>query len=98
MCTNLNLTDLETCYKVFRAPLIESLHLREDCFGFEAEVTAKLAKAGCRIYEVGIPCSGRTYEEGKKVNWKDGVRAIYAIHATIFFPEDAGEINIVHRS
>jgi glycosyltransferase involved in cell wall biosynthesis len=68
MFTNLNLTDIETCYKVFRAPLIKSLHLREDRFGFEAEVTAKLAKAGCRIYEVGISYSGRTYEEGKKVN------------------------------
>jgi glycosyltransferase involved in cell wall biosynthesis len=79
MFTNLNLTDIETCYKVFRAPLIKSLHLREDRFGFEAEVTAKLAKAGCRIYEVGISYNGRTYEEGKKVNWKDGVRAIYAI-------------------
>lgn len=79
MFTNLNLTDIETCYKVFRAPLIKSLRLREDRFGFEAEVTAKLAKAGCRIYEVGISYNGRTYEEGKKVNWKDGVRAIYAI-------------------
>jgi glycosyltransferase involved in cell wall biosynthesis len=86
MCTNLNLTDVETCYKVFRAPLIKSLHLREDRFGFEAEVTAKLAKAGCRIYEVGISYSGRTYEEGKKVNWKDGVRAIYAILRYNLFP------------
>jgi hypothetical protein len=86
MFTNLNLTDIETCYKVFRAPLIKSLHLREDRFGFEAEVTAKLAKAGCRIYEVGISYSGRTYEEGKKVNWKDGVRAIYAILRYNLFP------------
>ena len=86
MFTNLNLTDIETCYKVFRAPLIKSLHLREDRFGFEAEVTAKLAKAHCRIYEVGISYSGRTYEEGKKVNWKDGVRAIYAILRYNLFP------------
>jgi glycosyltransferase involved in cell wall biosynthesis len=86
MFTNLNLTDIETCYKVFRAPLIKSLHLREDRFGFEAEVTAKLAKAGCRIYEVGISYNGRTYEEGKKVNWKDGVRAIYAILRYNLFP------------
>ena len=86
MFTNLNLTDIETCFKVFRAPLIKSLHLREDRFGFEAEVTAKLAKTGCRIYEVGISYSGRTYEEGKKVNWKDGVRAIYAILRYNLFP------------
>jgi glycosyltransferase involved in cell wall biosynthesis len=84
--TNLNLTDVETCYKVFRAPLVKSLHLREDRFGFEAEVTAKLAKARSRIYEVGISYSGRTYEEGKKVNWKDGVRAIYAILRYNLFP------------
>jgi glycosyltransferase involved in cell wall biosynthesis len=86
MFTDLNLTDIETCYKVFRAPLIKSLHLCEDRFGFEAEVTAKLAKARCRIYEVGISYSGRTYEEGKKMNWKDGVRAIYAILRYNLFP------------
>ncbi len=79
MFTNLNLTDLETCYKAFRAPLVKSLDLRENRFGFEPEVTAKLAKARCRIYEVGISYNGRTYKEGKKVNWKDGVRTIYAI-------------------
>src|SRR5256886_6505627 len=79
MFTNLNLTDLETCYKAFRAPLVKNLDLREDRFGFEPEVTAKLAKAKCRIYEVGISYNGRTYSEGKKVNWKDGVHAIYAI-------------------
>ena len=79
MFTNLNLTDLETCYKVFRAPLLKNLDLREKGFGFEPEITAKLAKTRCRIYEVGISYSGRTYEEGKKVNWKDGFRAIYAI-------------------
>jgi glycosyltransferase involved in cell wall biosynthesis len=79
MFTNLNLTDLETCYKAFRAPLLKNLDLREQGFGFEPEITAKLAKTHCRIYEVGISYSGRTYEEGKKVNWKDGFRAIYAI-------------------
>jgi glycosyltransferase involved in cell wall biosynthesis len=79
MFTNLNLTDLETCYKAFRAPLLKSLDLREDRFGFEPEVTAKLAKTRCRIYEVGISYNGRTYSEGKKVNWKDGFHAIYAI-------------------
>ena len=79
MFTNLNLTDLETCYKAFRAPLVKNLDLRENRFGFEPEVTAKLAKTRCRIYEVGISYNGRTYSEGKKVNWKDGFRAIYAI-------------------
>lgn len=79
MFTNLNLTDLESCYKAFRAPLLKNLDLREKGFGFEPEITAKLAKTRCRIYEVGISYSGRTYEEGKKVNWKDGFRAIYAI-------------------
>src|SRR3989449_7853164 len=79
MFTNLNLTDLETCYKAFRAPLLKNLDLRENRFGFEPEVTAKLAKARCRIYEVGISYNGRTYSEGKKVNWKDGFHAIYAI-------------------
>lgn len=84
--TNLNLTDVETCYKAVRAPLLKSLDLRENRFGFEPEITAKLAKARCRIYEVGISYSGRTYKEGKKVNWKDGVRAIYAIVRYNLFP------------
>jgi glycosyltransferase involved in cell wall biosynthesis len=79
MFTNLNLTDVETCYKAFRAPLVQHLDLREDRFGFEPEIVAKLAKTGCRIYEVGISYNGRTYAEGKKVSWKDGVRAIYVI-------------------
>jgi hypothetical protein len=86
MFTNLNLTDVETCYKVFRAPLLRNLDLRENGFGFEPEITAKLAKTRCRIYEVGISYSGRTYEEGKKVNWKDGFRAIYAIVRYNLFP------------
>ena len=96
MLTNLNLTDVETGYKAFRASVIKNLELREDRFGFEVEIAAKLAKARCRIYEVGVSYSGRTYEEGKKVNWKDGVRAIYAILRYNLFPEDAGEINIAH--
>ena len=86
MFTNLNLTDLESCYKAFRAPLLKNLDLREKGFGFEPEITAKLAKTRCRIYEVGISYSGRTYEEGKKVNWKDGFRAIYAILRYNLFP------------
>lgn len=79
MFTNINLTDMETCYKMFRREVIQSLDLKENRFGFEPEVTAKLAHKGVRIYEVGISYSGRTYEEGKKIGWKDGVRAIYAI-------------------
>jgi glycosyltransferase involved in cell wall biosynthesis len=79
MCTNLNLTDMETCYKVFRRELIQSLTIEENRFGFEPEITAKIAKRRCRIYEVGISYRGRTYEEGKKIGWKDGVRAIYCI-------------------
>jgi glycosyltransferase involved in cell wall biosynthesis len=86
MFTNLNLTDMETCYKAFRAPLLKSLTLRENRFGFEPEVTAKLASARCRIYEVGISYNGRTYSEGKKVNWKDGFHAIYAIVRYNLFP------------
>jgi glycosyltransferase involved in cell wall biosynthesis len=86
MFTNLNLTDLETCYKAFRAPLVKSLGLRENRFGFEPEVTAKLARTRCRIYEVGISYNGRTYSEGKKVNWKDGFHAIYAIVRYNLFP------------
>ncbi len=78
--TNLNLTDMETCYKLFRRELIQSLELRENRFGFEPEVTAKIARVpGIRIYEVGISYYGRTYAEGKKINWKDGFRAIYCI-------------------
>ncbi len=86
MFTNLNLTDLETCYKAFRAPLVKSLGLRENRFGFEPEVTAKLARTRCRIYEVGISYNGRTYSEGKKVSWKDGFQAIYAIVRYNLFP------------
>ena len=77
--TNLNLTDMETCYKTFRRDVLERLELREDRFGFEPEVTAKLARLGVRIYEVGISYSGRTYEEGKKIGWRDGVHALWCI-------------------
>ena len=79
MFTNLNLTDMETCYKAFRREVIQSIHLEEDRFGFEPEVTAKLARGGFRIYEVGIAYYGRTYAEGKKIGWRDGVRAIVCI-------------------
>jgi glycosyltransferase involved in cell wall biosynthesis len=79
MFTNLTLSDVETGSKAFRAPVIKSIELEEERFGFEPEITAKLAKKRCRIFEVGISYYGRTYREGKKVNWKDGVRAIYAI-------------------
>jgi len=79
MLTNLNLTDMETCYKVFRREIIQSIPIEEDRFGFEPEITAKVAKRRCRIYEVGISYYGRTYEEGKKIGWKDGVRAVYCI-------------------
>jgi glycosyltransferase involved in cell wall biosynthesis len=79
MTTNLNLTDMETCYKVIRKDLLDSIELKEQRFGFEPEITAKLAKKGARVYEVGISYYGRTYEEGKKIGWKDGVRAIYCI-------------------
>ena len=79
MFTNLNLTDMETCYKAFRREIIQRVDIRENRFGFEPEVTAKLARSGCRIYEVGISYSGRTYSEGKKIGWKDGVRAMWCI-------------------
>jgi len=77
--TNLNLTDMEVCYKVFRRKVLEDIELKEDRFGFEPEFTAKISRLNCRIYEVGISYSGRTYEEGKKINWKDGIRAVYVI-------------------
>jgi glycosyltransferase involved in cell wall biosynthesis len=79
MFTNINLTDMETCYKVFRGEIVRKIRIEEDRFGFEPEVTSKVARMGCRIYEVGIGYSGRTYAEGKKINWKDGVRAIWCI-------------------
>jgi hypothetical protein len=77
--TNINLTDMETCYKAFRREVLDSFVLEEDRFGIEPEITAKVARGGWRIYEVGISYAGRTYAEGKKIGWRDGVRAIYCI-------------------
>ena len=79
MVTNLNLTDMETCYKVFRRGVLQKITIEEDRFGFEPEITAKVAKLGVPIYEVGISYYGRTYEEGKKIGWRDGFRALWAI-------------------
>ena len=79
MLSNLNLTDMETCYKVFRREIIQKVKLAEDRFGFEPEVTARIAALKCRVYEVGISYSGRTYEEGKKIGWKDGFRTLWCI-------------------
>jgi glycosyltransferase involved in cell wall biosynthesis len=79
MMTNLNLTDMETCYKAFRRESIQAITIEEKRFGFEPEITAKIARLRCRVFEVGISYYGRTYEEGKKIGWKDGVRAIYCI-------------------
>lgn len=79
MFTNINLSDMETCYKVFRGEIIRNIPIEEDRFGFEPEVTSKVARHGCRVYEIGISYSGRTYAEGKKITWKDGVRAIWCI-------------------
>jgi glycosyltransferase involved in cell wall biosynthesis len=77
--TNINLSDMETCYKVFRREVIQSIPIEEDRFGFEPEITVKIAKRRLRIYEVGISYWGRTYEEGKKIGWKDGVRALWCL-------------------
>jgi glycosyltransferase involved in cell wall biosynthesis len=86
MFCNLNLTDMETCYKLFKRDVIQNIHLKEKRFGFEPEVTAKISKIPkIRIYEIGISYYGRTYEEGKKINWKDGFRAIYCIIRYGFF-------------
>ncbi len=79
MLTNLNLTDIETCYKVFRKDIVDKIKIEEDRFGFEPEITAKIAKIGVRIFEVGISYAGRGYDEGKKIGWKDGVSAIKCI-------------------
>ena len=83
--TNLNLTDMETCYKVFRREVLNDIQLKSNRFGFEPEFTAKIAKKGFRIYETSISYSGRTYAEGKKIGWKDGVKAIFAIIWFRFF-------------
>jgi glycosyltransferase involved in cell wall biosynthesis len=79
MFTNLNLTDMETCYKVFRREVLQKIMIEEDRFGFEPEITAKVAKLDCAIYEIGISYYGRSYKEGKKIGWRDGFRALYAI-------------------
>ena len=99
--TDINLTDMETCYKVFRREVIQSIPIEENRFGFEPEITVKVAKRRLRIYEVGISYWGRTYEEGKKIGWKDGVRALwcllkYAIKEPVrpmVLPESSGAVN-----
>jgi len=83
--TDLNLSDMETCYKAFRTEVIKSIDIKENRFGFEPEITAKISKMDLRIYEVGISYYGRTYDEGKKIGWKDGIRAIYCILKYNFF-------------
>jgi glycosyltransferase involved in cell wall biosynthesis len=85
MMTDLNLTDMETCYKVFRADILKKVRFRENRFGFEPEFTAKIARARCRVYEVPISYSGRDYSEGKKIGWKDGVAALFFILKYRFF-------------
>jgi glycosyltransferase involved in cell wall biosynthesis len=77
--TNMNMTDMETCYKIFRREILQSIPIEEDRFGFEPEITVKIAKRQLRVYEVGISYWGRTYEEGKKIGWKDGVRALWCL-------------------
>lgn len=79
MLTNINLTDMETCYKVFRREIIQSIDIKEPRFGFEPEITAKIARKRVRIYEIGISYYGRTYQEGKKIGWRDGLRAVWCI-------------------
>ncbi|HYN33950.1 MAG TPA: glycosyltransferase family 2 protein [Ilumatobacteraceae bacterium] len=81
MATNLNLSDMETCYKAFRREIIQGITIEEDRFGFEPEVTAKIAALHCRVYEVGISYYGRTYDDGKKIGWRDGIRAVFCIAA-----------------
>ena len=96
--TNINLTDMETCYKVFRREVIQSIPIQEDRFGFEPEITVKIAKRKLRIYEVGISYAGRTYEEGKKIGWKDGVWALwclvkYSIQVPVTVPQSDNSEN-----
>ena len=86
MFSNLNLTDMETCYKVFRTDVLRQVHIRENRFGFEPEITAKVSKLGVPIYEVGISYYGRTYDEGKKIGVSDGFRALYCIVRYNLFP------------
>ncbi|HZH72594.1 MAG TPA: glycosyltransferase family 2 protein [Mariniphaga sp.] len=92
MFTNLNLTDMETCYKLFRSDIIKNISLVENRFGFEPEVTAKIARIpGIRIYEVGISYYGRTYDEGKKIGWRDGFRALYCVVKYNLFPKNISQ-------
>jgi glycosyltransferase involved in cell wall biosynthesis len=97
MFTDLNLTDMETCYKLVRAPLMKKLVLTSDRFGFEPELTARLAQAHARIWELPISYSGRTYEEGKKIGWKDGVAAFWHIARCNMFPPRNDVVRQVHR-
>jgi len=90
MFTNLNLTDMETCYKMFRREFLDGITIEENRFGFEPEITAKVAKTGSRVFEVGISYNGRTYEEGKKIGWRDGVRAVYVIVKYNLFRRNKG--------
>lgn len=83
--TNLNLTDMETCYKVFRADVLKQIRISSDRFDFEPEITAKVARQGCRVYEVGVGYAGRDYSEGKKITWRDGIKAVAAIVRYRFF-------------
>lgn len=92
MCSDLNLTDMETCYKVFTRPILEQISIRENRFGFEPEITAKVAKLRCRIFEVGISYNGRSYEEGKKIGWRDGIRALWCIIRYNLFPDKSGAV------
>ncbi len=92
MFTNLNLTDMETCYKAFHRDVLRRVVLKEDRFGFEPEITAKVARLGCRIYEIGISYHGRTYAEGKKIAWRDGIRAFYAICKIQSLPRAFGKL------
>jgi hypothetical protein len=87
VCTNLNLTDMETCFKVFRRDVLERIDVEEPRFGVEPELTAKVARLQCRVYEVGISYHGRTYHEGKKIGWRDGVHAAFCILAYSPFGE-----------
>jgi hypothetical protein len=85
MLSNLNLTDMETCYKVFKKEALQKINLRSERFGFEPEITMKVAKLKCRVYEVPISYSGRLYEEGKKIGWKDGLAAVFHLIRYKFF-------------
>ncbi len=86
MLSHLNLTDTETCYKMFRRDVLDALEIKQKRFGVEAELTAKIARMGCRIHEVPVSYYGRTYAEGKKIGWKDGVKTIYCIIRYNLFP------------